>query len=121
MNIATEVVDVVLRDVARASPLGLTIDPTPFERREGEGLVRLTADGRSSAGIAINEAQSRQERLTSAASQVQDWLVERLAEHAFEPIFPPCPEHPQSHPLNPEAGNWVCPRSRNVIAAIGSL
>jgi hypothetical protein len=65
------------------------------------------------------------ERLADVADQLQEWEVEELAAAGRPATWPQCPEHPDSHPLAPQARGeqavWSCPRSGQVIAIIGAL
>ncbi len=125
MNIAEEAVSVVLRDVESSSPIQLRIDPSPMTLADGDQGVTLTVDGRSSVGVVVNAGQSAEERLVIAADLIQDWLVESLADAGLSAVWPPCPEHPDSHPLtaavDERGGVWKCPGSGTVVADIGSF
>jgi hypothetical protein len=59
------------------------------------------------------------------AEQVQEWELEELAAAGFPATWPQCPDHPNSHPLSPEARGgqalWTCPRTGRRIAVIGGL
>jgi hypothetical protein len=65
------------------------------------------------------------ERLADLADQLQDWEVEELAAAGRPATWPECPQHPDSHPLAPQARGdqaaWCCPASGQVIGAIGTL
>jgi len=65
------------------------------------------------------------ERLADLADQLQDWEVEELAARGRSATWPQCPQHPDSHPLAPQARGdqaaWCCPASGQVIDAIGAL
>ena len=65
------------------------------------------------------------ERLADLADQLQDWEVEELAATGRPATWPQCPQHPDSHPLAPQARGdqaaWCCPATGQVIEAIGAL
>jgi hypothetical protein len=65
------------------------------------------------------------ERIADLADQVQEWEVEELAAAGRPATWPECPEHPDSHPLAPQARGdqaaWTCPVSGHVISVIGAL
>jgi hypothetical protein len=67
----------------------------------------------------------RPERLAGPADQLQEWEIEELAAAGRPATWPECPLHPDSHPLAPQASGdqavWSCPRSGQVISAIGAL
>src|SRR5215469_31988 len=62
------------------------------------------------------------EQLRELAEQLQDWAGD--VQLGREP-WPDCPDHPGSHVLSPdsrdESAVWLCPQSKRVIAAIGTL
>ena len=65
------------------------------------------------------------ERLADLADQLQEWEVEELAAAGRPATWPECPQHPDSHPLAPQARGdqavWCCPASGQVISVIGAL
>jgi hypothetical protein len=65
------------------------------------------------------------ERLAELADQIQEWEVEELCAAGRPATWPECPQHPDSHPLAPEARGvqaaWCCPRTGQVIDPIGAL
>jgi len=77
------------------------------------------------AGVAISIGADRTGQVVSLADQVQVWAVEALWGAGRSPVWPVCPEHPDTHPLQAVACRgaavWVCPVSRHVVCAIGSL
>jgi hypothetical protein len=61
-----------------------------------------------------------------AAHQLQEWEIHELWEHGRPATWPECPEHPGTHPLEPDTDGqgsavWQCPRTQQVICAIGAL
>ena len=57
---------------------------------------------------------------------MQEWAIEDQLWGSEAPTnWPPCPEHPDSHPMEATTADstavWICPRSRHAIAAIGAL
>ncbi len=81
--------------------------------------------GAGSQGIRVQVSLSPPERLADLADQVQEWEVEELAAAGRPATWPECPQHPDSHPLAPEARGeqaaWCCPRSGQLIDVIGAL
>ena len=59
------------------------------------------------------------------ASQVHDWAVEDLWARRLPTNWPPCPLHPDTHPLTVAAHGervvWQCLSSGEEIAEVGSL
>ena len=78
-----------------------------------------------SQGIRVLLGLSLPERLADLADQLQEWEVEELAAAGRPATWPECPEHPDSHPLAPQARGgqavWCCPRTGQAISAIGAL
>ncbi len=55
-------------------------------------------------------------------------MTEQVQEAAFEHLWrtwPECPEHPNTHPLGPDAERdrvvWRCPQTGGVVAHVGGL
>jgi hypothetical protein len=76
-------------------------------------------------GIRVQVSLPPPERLADLADQLQEWEIEELAAAGRAATWPECPEHPDSHPLAPQARGdqavWCCPLSRQVISGIGVL
>ncbi|MFD5699926.1 hypothetical protein [Streptomyces lasiicapitis] len=87
-------------------------------------VVLYEADG-SGVGVSVPEEQDAAEQLASLAEQVKDWAVEALASQLLPATWPECPHHPASHPLDAEVAEgvavWSCPRTRRVVAPVGTL
>ncbi|MEU7580535.1 hypothetical protein AB0B50_23370 [Streptomyces sp. NPDC041068] len=117
--------DVVLRDVKATC----AVQPIVHEERNfmglGEDTIMLYAPGGSGQGVSVSEWQGPAEQVADLADQAQGWAVEELCAAGKPATWPECPTHPDSHPL--EAGVvkgvavWSCPRTRQVIAPVGSL
>jgi hypothetical protein len=78
--------------------------------------------GVGSRGIRVQVGLPLPERLADLADQLQEWEVEELAVAGRPATWP---EHPDSHPLAPQARRdqavWCCPASGQVISIIGAL
>jgi hypothetical protein len=78
-------------------------------------------------GVSVIIGESPNAQLVSVADQVQEFVHEAILWYGGRPVvWPECPQHPDSHPLaaieDPAHGpSWACPRSGEVIAAIGGL
>jgi hypothetical protein len=92
---------------------------------EGTVATMLFLPGAGGAGVWIAKGTDRTDQVVRAADQVQQWAVEALWGSGRSPVWPECPEHPDSHPLMPieqsGAAVWVCPVSHDEIRAIGSF
>jgi hypothetical protein len=100
------------------------------EAREDRGAAVCAwvtrADGVSGMGIWVQRDGSPAERVAALAEQLQEFEVEELCAAGRSATWPECPQHPNSHPLEPVAADqhtavWRCPRSGAVICAIGDL
>ena len=101
----------------------------PFYDPSESSLVLYAPDG-SGQGIRLLADAPRPEQLANLADQVQEWAVEALWSIGKSAVWPQCPEHPDSHPLQPQVVDeytdaahavWRCPKSGHVIAPIGEL
>ena len=65
------------------------------------------------------------ERLAGLADQLQEWEIEELAAAGRPATWPECPQHPDTHPLAPQArgdqATWCCLASGQLISGIGAL
>lgn len=114
----------VLRDVA-ASGLeapGFVVDDWLSDPAYATMTI-VTKD--SGMGFSVLREASPAERIASAADQVQEFVIEFQLWGTAPTNWPPCPRHPHSHPLTPEAvrdtATWLCPTDRAFIAEVGAL
>lgn len=93
------------------------------------GAMLYGEDGRG-WGISLRADAPPAEQLAHLADQVQEWAVEDLWSAGRSAVWPSCPDHPDSHPLQPQVADeftpdaaavWRCPKSGHAIAAIGEL
>lgn len=79
-----------------------------------------SADG-TGRGISVDLTISGAEQIAWVADQVQEWAVEGL--WLGKSNWPPCPDHPNNHPLTPdvvdETPRWVCPTNARPFAIVG--
>jgi len=77
-----------------------------------------------STSLSIEVDGPEESRVTAAADQVQEWVIEELWSTATA-NWPPCPRHRASHPLQPVVldglATWICPADGEQIGPIGSL
>ena len=98
----------------------------PWEDRNAgmEGVWLKEPDG-SGAVAAVTLGTPNNDQLLRLADAVQEWAVEALNAAALPAVWPECPRHPNSHPLQPalidQRANWCCPRDGTAIAEIGHL
>ncbi|MFD2080816.1 hypothetical protein SAMN05421678_109257 [Actinopolymorpha cephalotaxi] len=87
----------------------------------GEGMV-LDPDGTGATGIWADGSAPEFERVAMVADQLQDIAIEGR----WVPTnWPPCPHHPDKHPLVVSAHErravWICPVDEVLIAPVGML
>jgi hypothetical protein len=113
----------VLRDVAATYPVPVRVSPgTPGG---GEASIRITTDGESIAEVHVALDRPLADQIADGADQVADWLVEQLPAAGRPAVWPACPLHPGTHPLEVHSdghrASWVCPRTQQPMALIGEL
>src|SRR5262249_16234681 len=87
--------------------------------RDGREGVHGWVCGGGSGGMGVwvpAVETSLAEQVWWLADQVQEWEVEALWRVGRSATWPECPEHPNSHPLQPDVDGedgavWRCPRS----------
>jgi hypothetical protein len=76
----------------------------------------------SGAGIHVRAGD---QQVAMLADQLQDALVESLPSLGLPAVWPECPDHPDSHPLqavcDEAAAVWTCPRTGRQVGPIGQL
>ena len=82
-------------------------------------------DNDSAVGIYTVRDAGHADNVASVADQVQDFASEVLALVTGNSTWPPCPQHPDRHPLEARvvAGDavWRCPVGGAVAAPVGHL
>jgi hypothetical protein len=86
--------------------------------------VWLGGQGGARTGITVMISADEAYRIYRVADQVQEWAIEELWP-ASSTNWPPCPTHPDSHPLVAEVVGdvavWMCPADSMPVASIGAL
>jgi hypothetical protein len=109
----------VLADLERARPGCVRLEQ--FAEDDGpEALLRDTQDG-SGTGIYLGDSHKQAwEAVLHMTAEMQD-----VAFEVFWRPWPECPQHPNSHPLEPDESQglvvWTCPASGDVVAPVGEL
>jgi len=119
----------VLRDLRAVDAIVPEVRYEAWQDRGPESVSAFIAPaGRTvgSLGVWVELAASRSEQVAQLAEQVQEWEVEELCATGRSATWPECPEHPNTHPLEPVvtdegAAIWRCPRSALAVCAIGEL
>ncbi|MEU7906299.1 hypothetical protein [Actinoplanes sp. NPDC049118] len=114
----------VLHDVSATYPLRVACEPVR-SRSKRESIVRITAEGLATVEISVPDGDTSARELAEVADRVADELVEVLPAAGYPAIWPECPLHPGSHPLEARTDGheavWSCPAADARIATIGSL
>jgi hypothetical protein len=73
--------------------------------------------------VALSLAAPRAEQLAEVADHVQEWEITELAAAGRPTNWPPCPAHPDNHPLSAAVRDstavWVCPTDGRAVRPIG--
>jgi hypothetical protein len=123
-NVLRQALEPVLRDI-RTSGM-----PEP-EVRDGDWMedpdvasAWLCSDDGSVVGIRVTVAASEPDQIMEAADQVQDWVINELLGTSAT-NWPPCPNHPETHPLmastRERVAVWVCPTDGTPFSPLGEL
>jgi hypothetical protein len=114
----------VLRDLAIPTGVLPDLRDEPWAGARTASAMLYAADG-SGAGISIDLDETRAAQVAVLADQVQDWAVEALWSLRRPTNWPPCPRHPDSHPLAATVSNgravWSCPADKTEISVIGGV
>ena len=97
----------------------------------GDGRAGVTTDIGRDGGHGGNvwiptEECSSAEQVWWAATALQEWEIHELWEEGRPATWPECPQHPSTHPLEPDTDGtdtavWRCPSTQQAICAIGAL
>jgi len=115
----------VLRDLAHSAEFEPEIRDEAWLDQANTASAWLSPGDDTSVGVWIDLDQTPVERLVAITDQVQDWVVETLPGIGRPSNWPPCPVHPDGHPLQPvereSRGVWVCPVVEVEVCEIGSI
>ena len=115
----------VLRDLENSGAPLPDVRDRQWSDVPGQVTAMLYGPDGSGQGVSAMAGEPLPDRIASVADQVQEWAVEALW-HAGRPAtWPECPEHPGSHPLaarlRDHRAAWTCPKTGNLICAVGEL
>jgi hypothetical protein len=115
----------VLCDVAATTAVVLEVTEARDDLSGDGRSARLVSPHIASMGVWFVEGMSSDEAVAEVAGIVQEVVIKELWRSDLPVSWPPCPLHPNAHPL--EAGVvagrsvWRCPKSSAEIVEIGSL
>ena len=126
MDIAlAEALAPVLRDLENSGSVVPDVRDEQWDGIEGQVTAMLYSPPGWAQGVWAMTGEPRPERIASVADQVQEWAVEELCSLGRPTNWPPCPQHPGTHPLSPVVSGaravWNCPKTGDVVAEIGQL
>jgi hypothetical protein len=114
----------VLHDLEATGAPVPRVEGSDWQDWPGAESALLWSADRSGAGVWVDTDRSDAEQVAMLADQAQDWVVEELA-RAGSTNWPPCPDHPDNHPLTAGVhhgtASWSCPTSGRVVSEIGRL
>ncbi|MEJ7628458.1 MAG: fumarylacetoacetase [Nocardioidaceae bacterium] len=114
----------VWRDVPAVLKALVVVEaPSPTPDDQDHVMIR-DRDG-SAFGVDTGLSDDAAEQLWHVSDRLQDGLHESLWSAGLSAVWPECPEHPGTHPLQVRliaAGVfWVCPKTAAVVASVGRL
>jgi hypothetical protein len=97
----------------------------PLDTLDELDLVAFWINGRLDSVYSVGKDPDLEDLCVAAAERASDLISEELAGRRAS-NWPPCPVHPNSHPLQPTLGAgggavWTCPRGDGVAVPIGQL
>jgi hypothetical protein len=117
----------VLRDIEASGASPLIIQEEAYEAVDDEfaSVTAWHSDG-TGMGVFIPSERPDAESVARLSEELQEWEIEELAAAGRSATWPECPDHPNSHPLEPivddrDVAVWRCPRAGHVICEIGTL
>jgi hypothetical protein len=116
--------DLILADLRATDAIVPSLRVDDWAGPGAESAMAWWPDG-SGVGIGVRLDATPAEQAVELADVLQDAEVEELNRLGRPATWPECPDHPDSHPLQPvDRGGqavWVCPAADRTIFAIGSV
>ena len=125
-DVLAEALAPVLRDVERAGLLPPVVDDADWIGDPDYVSAMMWDRSGSGAGISVPRNADLVTRVVVVADQVQEWVIESQLWGAAPTNWPPCPTHPDSHPLqallvHDGTAAWTCPRDGATVAPVGDV
>jgi hypothetical protein len=123
--VLSETLEIVLGDLTATTALAPRIVDREWDDLPGRAGAFVYAEDGSGQGIAVTVDNDQGARQAELADQIQEWAVEELNRLGKPAVWPECPEHPDSHPLDPVYDGthavWRCPKTGHTVSPIGEL
>jgi hypothetical protein len=123
--VVRESVGPVLRDLAGSGITAPVFDDNDWVGDDAYVSSMMWGSDGSAMGLSVRRADPLVDRVAHAADQVQEWAIEDQLWEAGRTNWPPCPHHPDRHPLQAVITGsdavWRCPVDDAVMARVGAL
>ncbi|MFD4180202.1 hypothetical protein [Rhodococcus sp. NPDC058514] len=124
-SVLTEAFALVLRDLLVAGGWTFELHEADMEHSPETAIAHLRESGGGGAGVYVVLADPPIDRIVKATDDAQDIAIEEAWSKGAPTNWPPCPYHPNGHPLRARAiegvPTWVCPTAATPVCAVGSL
>lgn len=122
-EVLQESMEPVLRDLRGAGISAPRVEDDDWTGDPDFPSVMLWSPDGYGFGVSVSRSALASARVAAVADQVQEWAIEELWGHGSN--WPPCPQHPNSHPMQAttrdDAAVWVCPTDQTIVSPIGAL
>jgi GNAT superfamily N-acetyltransferase len=116
--------EIVARDLETPEAIMPFVAPSDWGDEELQACAGVWWEHGGGSGISVPRHQPLADRVVHLADQFQESEVEALWFAGRPAVWPHCPRHPNTHPLNARLHNgaavWMCGES-DIIARIGEL
>lgn len=100
-------------------------EPSDWQTWEPSESAYLWSEDGTGRGVWVDPSLAEPERVAMVAEQVQELVVEDMPRLHLPTNWPPCPEHPRTHPLEARAtaaaAVWACPQNGQPAFEIGRV
>ena len=123
-DVLARALEPVLRDLQSTGVAAPQIEDVDWTGEPELPSAMLRSPDGSGRGVLVDRDGPWHEQVEMVTDRVQEWVIEELWGRA-PTNWPPCPQHPTSHPLTLATtrglAEWVCPRDGTPVAPVGSL
>lgn len=123
-DVLARALEPVLRDLRSTGVVAPTIEDVHWTDDPDLPSAYLWGRDGNGRGVLADRDEPEHEQVRMVADRVQEWVIEELWGRA-PTNWPPCPQHPDTHPLTPvttrSLAEWVCPTHGTAVAPVGGL